>query len=171
MRGFRALVVVLILCALCATLSGCRGTARTYLDDFRIYAAEYGVEVSWLLAVARQESSFDPEDVSTAGAVGLMQLLPSTAQWIAALNGWDCEEDMLRDPAYNIRSGAWYVRYLTDKFEGEWWIAAYNAGEGNVATWIAEGKSLDDVPFAETRTYLDRVRRYYRHYVFWGYNK
>lgn len=157
--------------ALCAVLSGCRGTARTYLNEFRASSYEYGVEVSWLLAIARQESDFDPTAVSSAGAVGLMQLLPSTARWIASLNGWDYSDNMLQDPAYNIRLGAWYVRYLRAKFDGDWWIAAYNAGEGNVAAWIQEGKTLDDIPFAETRHYLDRVRSYHRLYVFLGYDK
>lgn len=166
------LLLVLLVCALFSlSLAGCKPSARTYRQHFSHYAEEYGVEPSWLVAIARAESGFDPQAVSSAGAKGVMQLLPSTAKWIAEQNGWEYEEDLLFDPTYNIRSGAWYVKYLNAKFEGDWWIAAYNAGEGRVTAWLDAGLEYKDIPYEETRTYLRRVKQFRRSYVFWGYDR
>lgn len=101
-------------------------------------------------AVVNTESQFVPTARSHVGAVGLMQLVPRTGRWLGAQN--------LTDPADNIRAGAKYLRYLTDRFDGneEKAIAAYNAGEGNV-------RRFNGVPpFRETRDYVQRVRNFQR---------
>lgn len=101
-----------------------------------------------LAAVVHTESSFVPTARSTRGAVGLMQLVPSTGRWMGA--------DNLDDPAQNIQAGAKYLRYLTDRFAGDQQkaIAAYNAGEGNV-------RRFNGVPpFSETRNYVQRVHNF-----------
>jgi len=101
-----------------------------------------------LAAVVHTESSFVPTARSTRGAVGLMQLVPSTGHWMGA--------DNLDDPAQNIQAGAKYLRYLTDRFAGDQQkaIAAYNAGEGNV-------RRFNGVPpFSETRNYVQRVHNF-----------
>lgn len=169
-RGYS--LAILLLCVLVILLFvGCRPTARTYLDDFKTNGDKYGVEVSWLLAVAKQESGFDKDAVSSAGARGLMQLLPSTAKWIAELMDWEYQDDLLFDASYNIRLGTWYVHYLRTKFDGDWWIAAYNAGEGRVSAWIADGLKIEDIPFAETRHYIKKVKEYQHKYSALGYDK
>jgi len=99
-------------------------------------------------AVVHTESSFIPTARSTRGAVGLMQLVPSTGRWLGA--------DNLDDPAQNIQAGAKYLRYLTDRFAGDQQmaVAAYNAGEGNV-------RRFNGVPpFSETRNFVQRVRSF-----------
>ena len=156
---------------MCLPLVGCKDNARTYVDEFRPYAQKYEIEVSWYLAVTRQESGFDKNAVSSAGAKGLMQLLPSTAEWIADLMGWEYQEDMLFDPAYNIRMGTWYIYYLSSKFDGDWWIAAYNAGEWRVTQWLSDGIAIEDIPFEETRNYIKKVKNYQRQYASLGYDK
>src|SRR5438874_2638197 len=99
-------------------------------------------------AVAHTESKFKPTARSGAGAIGLMQLVPRTGRWLGATN--------LTDPAQNIMAGAKYLRYLTDRFNGDQQkaIAAYNAGEGAV-------RRFNGVPpFKETRNYVQRVRSF-----------
>jgi soluble lytic murein transglycosylase-like protein len=99
-------------------------------------------------AVVHTESKFVPTARSNRGAVGLMQLVPKTGRWLGARN--------LSDPAQNIQAGAKYLRYLTDRFDGDQQkaIAAYNAGEGNVRRFGGVP------PFKETRNYVQRVRSF-----------
>ncbi len=101
-------------------------------------------------AVAHTESKFKPTARSHAGAVGLMQLVPRTGKWMGAKN--------LTDPTQNVKAGAKYLRYLTDRFDGNMQkaIAAYNAGEGNVRRFGGIP------PFRETRNYVSRVQNYQR---------
>ena len=132
---------------------------KKYVGMFRVQSAETGVAVEVLLAVANVESAFDPDAVSNVGAVGLMQVMPATARWMAQREGWAYEDALLRDPAYNLRAGATYLAYLATKFEGDWILAAYNAGEGVVERWIADGVRIEDIPYKETREYLSKVRK------------
>ncbi len=99
-------------------------------------------------AVAHTESKFKPTARSHAGAQGLMQLVPRTGRWMGARN--------LMDPTQNVQAGAKYLRYLTDRFDGNMTkaIAAYNAGEGNVQRFGGVP------PFKETRNYVKRVQSY-----------
>jgi soluble lytic murein transglycosylase-like protein len=101
-----------------------------------------------LAAVVHTESKFNPSARSTAGAVGLMQLVPRTGRWLGAQN--------LTNPSENITAGAKYLRYLTDRFDGdtEKAVAAYNAGEGNVRRFGGVP------PYRETRNYVSRVADY-----------
>lgn len=99
-------------------------------------------------AVVHTESKFIPTARSQAGAMGLMQLVPKTGRWMGAKN--------LMNPVENIQAGAKYLRYLTDRFDGDQQkaVAAYNAGEGNVRRF----KGVP--PFRETRNYVARVRTF-----------
>ena len=100
---------------------------------------------------------------SSSGAIGLMQLLPSTAQGIAVHTGGSrFRVSDLDDPEINVRYGAWYLRHLLDKYGDERTaLAAYNAGQQNVDRWRAQGKSIQ---FRETVAYVDRVERLKRIY-------
>ena len=126
------------------------------------------------LGIAREESSFDPNAMSDAGAIGLMQLLPGTATQIARRAGLDPGGAGLRDPERNIALGSAYLAMLRQRF-GDCTplaVAAYNAGPGNVATWLAAYGDprlpvtagginlvtwLEEIPFGETRNYVQRV--------------
>ena len=122
------------------------------------HAENYGLEPQLVAAVIYQESKFDAGAESPSGAVGLMQLLPSTGQGIADRTGGDAwtPED-LHNPELNIRYGSWYLRHLLDKYGSEALaLAAYNAGQANVDRWQAEG---GEIGFPETRAYVERVQK------------
>jgi soluble lytic murein transglycosylase len=128
-----------------------------YEQIVRGHADNYDLEPQLVAAVIYQESKFDADAVSDSGAVGLMQLLPATAQGIAdRTGGTGWQEADLVDPELNVRYGAWYLRHLLDKYEDEELaLAAYNAGQTNVDRWREEGAGIQ---FAETRHYVERVQ-------------
>ena len=105
-----------------------------------------------------QESKFDANARSSAGAVGLMQLQPATAQGIAKYTGGSkFVLSDLDDPEINVRYGAWYLHHLMLKYDDERTaLAAYNAGQDNVDRWRA---AHEGIQFSETREYVDRVER------------
>ncbi len=112
-----------------------------------------------------QESKFKANARSDRGAVGLMQLLPDTAEGIATRTGGSrFRVSDLYDPEINIRYGAWYLRHLLDKYHSERVaLAAYNAGQANVDSWRKRGVGIQ---FEETRDFVDRVeslKQTYRH--------
>jgi soluble lytic murein transglycosylase len=134
-------------------------------------AADAPLERALVYAIARQESVFDPNALSPAGARGLMQLMLPTAQDVAKKIGVPFVADRLtRDPAYNVKLGSTLLAELVDDWGGSYClaIASYNAGKGNVRKWIAANgdpreKSMDPVrwiekiPVTETRIYVQRV--------------
>lgn len=142
---------------------------RAYPKDFDTYveasAERYGVPEELVYAVIRTESGFDSGAVSSAGAVGLMQLMPETFRWLTDEMLFEHLDDgMLYDPETNIRYGTYYLSYLYDRY-GDWntAIAAYNGGPGNVDEWLendryADGEGgLKRIPFGETRQFVARV--------------
>lgn len=134
-----------------------------YEDDITSSATEHGVDPYLVAAVIRSESSWDPQASSHQGAVGLMQLMPETAQDMidkGLVDGARYSVDMLEDPAVNIEFGCAYLSYLLDYFNGvtDKAIAAYNAGMGNVDVWTQEDDLLHNaITFPETQAYLVRV--------------
>jgi soluble lytic murein transglycosylase len=129
----------------------------SYEQIVRGHARNYDLEPALLAAVIYQESKFDAEARSDAGAVGLMQLQPETAKGIALRTGGSrFRVEDLTNPEINVRYGSWYLRHLLDKYGAEETaLAAFNAGQGNVDSWRREGKGI---AFAETRHYVDRVQ-------------
>jgi soluble lytic murein transglycosylase len=129
------------------------------------WAGEYGVDPYLVLAVIREESGFSPTAVSSSDARGLMQLLPSTARWIAEEKlTIPYREGDLFSPAVNIQLGTWYLGSLLRESGGDlaWAVAAYNGGPGNLRRWTAGGiASSADLPAhlraTETREYLGKV--------------
>ena len=105
-----------------------------------------------------QESKFRADAKSSAGAIGLMQLLPATAEGIAIHTGGSkFVVSDLYNPEINVRYGAWYLHHLMQKYGDERTaLAAYNAGQQNVDGWRAQGEGIQ---FAETRSYVDKVER------------
>lgn len=130
-----------------------------YEQIVRAHARNYDLDPALLAAVIYTESRFDPNVVSDAGAVGLMQLLPETAKGIALRTGGTrfVVAD-LRDPEINVRYGSWYLDHLRDRYGGDLTLAlaAYHAGSGNVDRWRAEGTGIG---FPETQRYVDEVGR------------
>jgi soluble lytic murein transglycosylase len=124
----------------------------------RAHAHNYDLNPALLAAVIDEESKFRADAKSSAGAVGLMQLLPATAKGIAIHTGGSkFVTSDLYDPEINVRYGAWYLHHLLQKYGDERLaLAAYNAGQQNVDTWRAEGKG---VQFPETRAYVEEVER------------
>ncbi len=121
------------------------------------HAQNYDLDPALLAAVIYRESKFDPDARSRSGAVGLMQLLPSTAKGIALhTGGTRFVVSDLTNPEINVRYGAFYLRRLLRKYEDERLaLAAYNAGQRNVDEWLAEEGGR--IAFPETRQYVDDV--------------
>ena len=121
------------------------------------HAAHYHLDPALLAAVIEAESKFNATARSDAGAVGLMQLTPSTAKGIALYTGGhNFRLSDLTNPEINVRYGAWYLRHLLDRYHGDERVAlaAYNAGEDNVDRWQREHVGIQ---FEETRDYVKRV--------------
>lgn len=137
-----------------------------YADVISRHAELRGVPADLVAAVVRRESNFRPAARSEQGAVGLMQILPSTAQWIATQpGGRDLAPERLVDPDENIAFGTWYLQYLRAKYRDERIVlAAYNAGETYAADWSRQAVrerrpfALDEIPFPETREFVRQVR-------------
>jgi soluble lytic murein transglycosylase len=130
----------------------------------RGHARNHDLDPALLAAVIYAESRFDPNARSEAGAVGLMQLLPETAEGIALRTGGTrfVVAD-LRDPEINVRYGSWYLDHLLDRYgDTELALASYHAGQGNVDRWRRDGLGI---AFPETRTYVDEVERVRRVYA------
>jgi soluble lytic murein transglycosylase len=121
-----------------------------YEHIVRGHAENYRLDPALVAAVVYQESKFRPNARSPQGAIGLMQLLPETAQGIAARTGGSqFEVDDLYDPELNVRYGSWYLRHLLDKYgTEEQALAAYNGGQGNLDRGIVH---------PETRHYVENV--------------
>lgn len=147
---------------------------REYREYVEKYAEQYDVPANLVYAVIRTESSFDPEAVSRVGAVGLMQMMPSTFRWLADdILVEELEDEALYDPEVSIRYGVYYLRRMYDRY-GDWEtaLASYNAGSGRVDGWL-EDPSLTDskgdlivdcIPFEETRNYVKKVVKAYDAY-------
>jgi soluble lytic murein transglycosylase len=140
-----------------------------YEHIVRGHAEQYDLDAALLAAVIYRESKFDADARSSSGAIGLMQLLPDTAEGIAQYTGGNrFEVDDLYDPEINVRYGSFYLRRLLRKYDDERLaLAAYNAGQANVDEWIAEGR--EEIPFPETREFVENVlearERYARAYA------
>ena len=138
---------------------------REYEEYITVYAEKYGIPETLVYAVVRTESKFDSGAVSSAGAVGLMQMLPDTFKWLTDEILFDhFDSGMLYDPETNIRYGTYYLSRLYDRY-GRWdlALAAYNGGVGNVDKWLTDEQYADGegglkrIPFRETRQYVKKV--------------
>ncbi|WP_217915905.1 lytic transglycosylase domain-containing protein [Miltoncostaea marina] len=137
-----------------------------YEEAIREEAARNGLDPALVAAVINTESGFAPDSRSSQGAVGLMQLLPATAEFVARQPRRPSPPpDRLLDPEVNVAYGTRYLRYLVDRHGTvPLALAAYNGGETNLADWLdraaSRGGSLripEDIPFSETRAFVGRV--------------
>lgn len=143
-----------------------------YEDLIRRYAEENDIPPAYVAAVVMAESSYRPEAVSSVNAQGLMQILPSTAEWIAGKFDESYVEGCLFDPETNIRYGCWYLGFLMKRYDGDMKCSssAYHAGQGTVDKWLqdpqysSDGRTLDNIGYETTQTYVGRVLNYYEKY-------
>lgn len=173
LKKFIILLVIVI-----AAYFGGRVIVKDYLFPFKHkeiiteYSERYNIDPYMVLAVIKAESKFNPGAESHKGAVGLMQITGDTAQWIAEQMGLnDYSQEKLYEEEYNIKMGCWYLNNLREEFGNmDTVIAAYNAGRGRVNQWLndsqysKDGKTLEYIPFKETKKYVDRVNTYYKIY-------
>jgi soluble lytic murein transglycosylase len=136
-----------------------------YREQFRAYAAEHGLDEAWVFGLVRQESRFIADARSSAGAMGLMQLMPATARWVAGklgLKGF--RQALVTDLDVNISLGTYYLRHVLDTLDNQPVLASagYNAGPGRARAWRPDGSMegaiySETIPFNETRDYVKKV--------------
>lgn len=138
-----------------STFSNSTSSNGKYSDLINKYAMKYGVDPNLIAAIIQQESGFNNNSTSKAGAQGLMQLMPGTAKDLGVKNSYD--------PEQNISGGTKHFARLVKKYKGDVELAlyAFNAGEGNVDKWIKNGK-INNIPFKETREYAPKVLAHYQ---------
>jgi len=136
-------------------------------------AQERDLDPYLVAAVIFVESKFDPSAKSDSGALGLMQIMPTTGKWAAEKIGLeDFREEYLYDPQVNVTIGTWYLANLREEFGNNLVImlAAYNGGRGNVKEWLqeelwtGEHNTVEQIPFPETKHYVLRVMAAYKEY-------
>lgn len=148
---------------------------KKYENIVKSFSYKFSVSENLIFATIKVESNFNEKAVSSAGAVGLMQIMPRTADFIAKLLGENNSYD-LTDYKTNINFGVYYLSYLLKKFSVKnTAICAYNAGESVVNKWLKDkrcsldGKSLEYIPYKETREYLVKIlsaeKKYEKLYV------
>ncbi len=137
-------------------------------DVIRQQSDEKGVDAALIAAVIYSESKFS-DATSSAGARGLMQITPAAAEFIGRQSGaTSFELEDLSDPEINIRYGTFLLKELLERYEGDEAaaLAAYNAGPGNADKWGGSELNVSDIPFPETRAYVEEVldkQKAYRH--------
>ena len=170
-RFGRAAILLVLIAILLVLLVKDQLQRRMYPIHYTEYVSEscerYGVPESIVYAVIRTESSFEPHAVSSAGAIGLMQITPDTFAW---LTSYHLRENlsplMCYDARTNIRYGVYYLSFLYERYGG--WaeaLAAYNAGPGRVDQWLKDKTLVDEngalivsrIPYQETRDYVTAV--------------
>lgn len=144
-----------------------------YRQFIEYYADRYQMDECLIAGVALAESKFEPTAQSVHGAQGIMQIMPETAAWIAyQIEDDDFSAAEMYEPEKNIKYGTWYLASLNEEFFGNkvLMLAAYNAGRGNVHEWMEKygwNENFSDykqIPFPETREYVQKVLKYERKY-------
>ncbi len=135
-----------------------------YSDYVEFEAEENNLSPYFVYAVIECESGFDPKAVSHTGAVGLMQIMPDTFDWINMRTGMTFDFSEASEPAVSVKYGCYLYGYLLEKYEKEEVaVAAYHAGIGSVDKWLqddrysCDGKTLKDIPFPTTKKYVNKV--------------
>lgn len=146
-----------------------------HLSYVEKYSQEFNLDTALVLSIINTESKFNEQALSVKDARGLMQLLPSTANWGAQSLGIDnFNEEMLYDIETNIHIGCWYLDKLLKQYNGNVTTAlcAYNAGSGNVARWLkneqysSDGITLEKIPYPETESYVKKINLNLKYYSY-----
>lgn len=167
------LLLSIVLALICNALFSCVDRLiypEDYYDIVMKYSSEYAVPAELVFAIIKVESNFESNTVSSAGAIGLMQILPSTYEYISEMLGEPTlSSSVLYDPQVNIKYGTYYLQYLYSKF-GSWEkaIVAYNMGETRLAKLIVDGEYIEGdystIPYEETRGYIKKVTHHWDKY-------
>lgn len=143
-----------------------------YYEYVEKYSEKFDVDKYLIYAIIKAESNFDDNAVSSKGAKGLMQIMDTTAEDIAISIDFPLDNMDILNPETNIMLGTKYISMMIDKYSCiELALAAYNAGSGNVDSWIQEGILSDDgsdienIPYKETNNYVRKILRDYKIYV------
>lgn len=176
-RGASAAIasVLVMLCAGAGLFFAYRSFHRMnypqkYSEYVERYSKEYGVDSAFVYAVIKTESDFRPDAVSQDDACGLMQLLPSTLEWLQRLTPEDDRYTRadLFDPEINVRYGVLFLSYLFERFsEPDTVAAAYHAGVNGVQNWLknpeysSDGISLQKIPYGDTAQYVSKIHERY----------
>lgn len=144
-----------------------------YQNEIAKYSESYSLDKTMVASLINEESSYNPNAVSKAGAIGLMQITPSTGQFIAnRLGESNFDASQLFDPDTNIKYGCYYLRYLREKFvDTKVVLTAYNAGETTVRLWLkdkqysTDGVTLNKIPYNVTDSYTTKIISGMRHYA------
>ena len=170
---FFSLILATVILVSTGVISGIKKSIdkKFYPLKYREYilsaAEEYDFDPAFICAMIYTESKFKAGAESSAGAMGLMQLMPETFEYLADKRDMDTPKD-ITDPETNIDYGVYYLRYMTDTYGFEdlyTTAAAYNAGPSAVSEWLqneeysADGSTLSYIPFEETENYIDRIKK------------
>lgn len=170
-RWFKKIILILIILSLFLTLINSAWFLKflypfPYQETIEEACAKYSVDPYLAAAIMRAESKFNAQAISRSGARGLMQIMPETGRWIAGqIKIQNYAEELLFVPEFNLTMGVWYIGYLQNVFRNDTvqMLAAYNAGEQKVRDWIHAGtwsgleEDIAQIPYAETRQYIDKV--------------
>ena len=147
---------------------------RAYWDQVQLTARQFNVDPYLILALSRQESTYRPSLTSNAGAKGLMQVMPKTANWLVKVDEKVDRRDAanLANPKHSLLVGTAYLGRMLDRYNGNiaYALAAYNAGPNNCDKWRKAAANddvtefIEDIPFSETRRYVKRVLGFYATY-------
>ncbi len=144
---------------------------KKYGEFVEKYSIGYQVDPNLIYAIIKTESSFRPDAVSSANAVGLTQITPETFEWLQLKMGETQKNLSLTDPETSVKYGAFFISLLLAEFEEkDTAIAAYHAGRGRINEWLADpeispdGKTLEKIPIPETAHYVKKVNKAYNAY-------
>lgn len=176
--AFILCIIVLIVCAKPLYTISMKALYPLRYEEYILeYTKEYNLDKFLVMALIKAESNYI-YDAHSGVATGLMQITDETANWIAEKMSIEFSKDDIKNPVTNINMGCYYLRYLLDYYEEDETLAlcAYNAGMGNVNKWLSDkscskdGKVLNEIPFEETRKYIEKIEKYKEIYTFL-YNK
>lgn len=168
-KSATALLLIMVLCFMGAV--GIRTGMKVlypkrYAEIVECYSETYGVPEELIYAVIRTESSFRPDATSEVGAMGLMQIMPDTLDWLCYKSGTQAEPADLQDEDTAIRYGTYFLKLLQEQFgDTHTVLAAYHAGMGRVQGWLqnpaysSDGRTLQEIPFRDTAHYVEKVER------------
>lgn len=154
------IVVSIYFCTICIMYP------KKYENQIANVCNEFEISKPTFYALVNTESSFNSKSKSNMGAIGLTQILPSTAQYICVKNNLEYSNFDLYNPNDNLYLGAMYLRYLFDRFDSTYTaLAAYNAGETVVRSWLNDTRysydqiSLYNIPYKETNNYINKIKK------------
>lgn len=178
MKKIISIILILLVIVLCVNFDKVKNFTLKkiykieYSEYVEKYSKEYDVDKYLIYATIKAESNFNQYAKSSQGALGLMQLMQSTALEIAPKAGINVTEDTIYDAEININLGTKLLSILLQKYKNTGLaLAAYNAGSGNVDNWISkgtlknDGSDLENIPFKETNNYVRKILRDYDIYL------